>query len=310
MRNQFDNYEKKIIEKLDREAEEIERRIEENPEVAEYEADEELDRKVYAGVEAYEAAVAKKDGSGADGAIRAKDTEVSDLAGLNEEDMEALRLGRELQERRRKKERRKKLGKKARRFAGGWKRLAAAAVVLVLVVGVGVDSIGGPNRVVEMIGLAIGGREISKINSSSDDVKITEKDAEKEAYQQIKDELGIDPVRIICSAGGVIFKDYEVDSDIRTVQLLYEYKGGNVFYLIDASYTKETWGFDIEDTKIDEYPYVKGKLNAKVAEYQLPDNKDRKYCAEFEYKGIYYQLVGIMKWEKFEEILKNLHFPG
>lgn len=309
MRNQFDNYEKKIIEKLDREAEEIERRIEENPEVAEYEADEELDRKVYAGVEAYEAAVAKKDGSGADGAIRAKDTEVSDITGLNEEDMEALRLGRELQERRRKKERRKKLGKEARRFAGGWKRLAAAAVVLVLVVGVGVNSIGGPNRVVEMIGLAIGGREISKINSSSDDVKITEKDAEKEAYQQIKDELGIDPVRIVCFAGGVIFKDCEMDPDIRTAQILYEYNGRNVFYLIDASYTKETWGLDIEDTKIDEYPYVKGELNAKIAEYQLPDNKEKKYCAEFEYKGIYYQLIGTVKWGEFEKILLNLHFP-
>lgn len=305
MRNQIDDYEKKIMEKLDQEAEEIERRIEENPQVTEFEASEGLDRKVYAGVEAYENAIARKTSAGTDYSGRAENTDISDLTGLTEGDREALRLGRELQRRRREKERRKE----TRKFAGGWKRAVAVVVALVLIVGFGVDSIGGPNRVVEIIGLAIGGRELSKVNSSSDNVKITGEDAEKEAYQQIKDELGIDPVRLIGFSGGIVYKGCEVDSDIRIAQILYEYGAGNVSYLIDASYTKETWGVDVEDTKVDEYPYVKGKLNAKIAEYQLPGDKGMKYSAEFEYKGIYYQLIGTLDWKEFEKILINLHFP-
>lgn len=309
MRNQLDDYERKIIEKLDQEAREIERRIEENPQMAEFEADEGLDRKVYAGVEAYENAIAGKAGAEADNLGRAENTDISDVTGLSKDDLEALRLGRELQRRRRKKKHWKMLGEKTRKFVGGWKRIVAAVVVLVLIAGVGVDSIGGPNRVVEIIGLAIGGRELSKINSSTDDVKITDRDEEKEAYQQIKDELGIDPVRIIGFSGGIVYKGCEVDSDIRIAQILYEYGTGNVSYLIDASYTKETWGIDIEDTKVDEHPYIKGKLNAKVVEYQLSENKGKKYSAEFEYKGIYYQLIGTLDWKEFEKILLNLHFP-
>ena len=310
MRNQLDDYEKKIIEKLDQEAREIERRIEENPQMAEFEADEGLDRKVYAEVEAYEKAIAGKAGADTGNMGRAENTDISDVTGLSKDDLEALRLVRELQMRRRKKKHWNTLGEKTRKFVGGWKRIVAAAVVLVLIAGVGVDSIGGPNRVVEIVKQAVGGREISKITSSTEKAKHIEIDEEAKAYQRIKDELGIDPVKIIRFAGGIKFKNCEVDSEIRMAQILYEYVEKNVSYLIDASYTKETWGTDIEDIVIDEYPYIKGKLNAKVTEYQLSESNERKYSVEFEYKGIYYQLVGTMEWGEFEKILKNLHFPG
>ena len=286
MRNQLDDYEKKIIEKLDQEAREIERRIEENPQMAEFEADEGLDRKVYAGVEAYENAIAGKAGAEADNLGRAENTDISDVTGLSKD------------------------GEKTRKFVGGWKRIVAAVVVLVLIAGVGVDSIGGPNRMVEIVKGTFGGRESSRINSSTKEAKIVKESREEEAYQQIKDELGIDPVKIIRFTGGIKYKNCEVDSDIRVVQILYEYGEKNISYLMDASYTKETWGTDIEDEKINEYPYVKGKLNAKVAEYYLSENKEKKYSAEFEYKGIYYQIVGTVKWEEFEKILLNLHFPS
>lgn len=309
MRNQLDDYERKIIEKLDQEAREIERRIEENPQMAEFEADEGLDRKVYAGVEAYENAIAGKAGAGADNLGRAEDTDISDVTGLSKDDLEALRLGRELQRRRRKKKHWKTRGEKTRKFVGGWKRIVAAVVVLVLIAGVGVDSIGGPNRVVEIIGLAIGGRELSKINSSTDDVKITDRDEEKEAYQQIEDKLGLNSVRVKAIDKKMKYKYCEIDADIRTAQLLYILGDSNIFFLVSDSYTEELWSVDIEDKAKDEYSYKKGRLDAKIIEYELSESKEKKYVAKFEYKGIYYQLIGTVKWRDFEKILKNLHFP-
>lgn len=310
MRDQFDNYEKRIMEKLDREAEEIERRIGEDPQAAEAVVGDELDRKVYARVEAYENAVAARNGSGMDGVVRAEETEDGRPEGLSDEDWEAMRLGRELQRRRREEESRKETREKTRKFVGRWKHIVAAAAVLALVAGLGVNSIGGPNRVVEIIELVIGGREISKVNSSTDDVKLTTEEEEMEAYQQIKDELGIDPVRLLELPGGTKFKYCEVDSEIYLAQMLYEYGGKNVSYLIDGSYTEETWVTDVEDMIVDEYPYVKGKLNAIITEYQLAENDEKKYSAEYEYKGIYYQLIGTMTWEEFENILNNLYFPS
>ncbi len=309
MRDQFDNYEKRIREKLDREAEEIERRIKEDPQAAEARADEELDRKVYAGVEAYENAAAKKNGSGAEELACAEELDDAVLAGLPEKDREALRLGRELQRRLREEENGRGTGKKAGKLAGMWKRIAVAVVVLVLAGGAGVHSIGGPNRIVEIMELAISGKKISQGNSSADDVKLSTEDKEMEAYQQIKNELGIDPVRPLELPDGAKFKSCEVDSEIRLAQLMYLFGDRNLSYLITDSYTEELWSIGIGDEALDEYPYAKGRLNAEITEYELPESKGKKYAAKFEYNGIYYQLIGTMEWADFEEILKNLRFP-
>lgn len=309
MRDQFDNYEKRIREKLDREAEKIKRRIEEDPQAAEARADEELDRKVYAGVEAYENA-AKKNGSGADELVYAEELDDAVLAGLPEKDREALRLGRELQRRLREEESGRGTGKKAGKLAGMWKRIAAAVVVLVLVGGAGVHSVGGPNRVVEIMKQAVGGREMSQGNSSTNDAKISGEDEEAKAYQQIKDKLGIDSVRPLGLPGKTKFEYCEIDIELRLAQLIYFFDDRSLSYLISDSYTEELWSVGFEDKILTEYPYTEGRLNAEIIEYELPESKEKRYVAEFEYKGIYYQLTGTMEWKDFEEILKNLHFPA
>ena len=38
------------------------------------------------------------------------------------------------------------------------------------------------------------------------------------------------------------------------------------------------------------------------------NKKEKRYIAEFEDKGIQYQLKGVMKKDEFEKILKNLFF--
>lgn len=303
MRDQFDNYEKRIVEKLDREAEEIERRIEENPQAAEAKANESLDRKVYAGVAAYEEAVAGKN------EVLHREAELEDILDkLSPNDAEALRLGWEVQRRLRGEEGEEEPKKTERKHAGVWKRLAAAVVVLVLVTGYGVNSMGGPTRIVEMMKQTVGGREISQGNSSTDGAKISGEDAEKEAYQQIKDELGLDPVRLVKLPGDIKFKNCEIDTEICLAQVLYDYNGKNISYFIGDSYTKKTWGIDVEDEKTDEYAYEVDNINIIVSEHTLQTSKDKEYVAEFEYKEVYYQLTAVMEKNKFENLLDFLHF--
>ena len=43
-------------------------------------------------------------------------------------------------------------------------------------------------------------------------------------------------------------------------------------------------------------------------EYELPESKKKEYSATFEYRGVYYHMIGIIEKADFEEILKNLHF--
>ena len=211
---------------------------------------------------------------------------------------------REVLERRRKRANRRAAWK----AAGKWKHIAAVFLIFSLTAGVGVTSVGGAERIVEMVKGTLGSRDSTKVNFSRKPVKETDDSAEEKAYQQIKDELGIDPVRILGFSGGVEFRDCEVDSESRMARLLYAYGDRNVSYLVDASYTEELWGTDIEDKKLDDYIYTLGELSIVVTEYQIVDSREKRYSGEFEYNGIYYQLTGTMTKKKFEKILKNLYF--
>lgn len=305
MKDQFDDYDKRIMEKVDQEAEEIERMIRADSEIASIRADANLDAKVYESVSAYEDGVAGRRSPEPEDAKREVPEDKRTFANLTDEDLEAIYLGRKVLERRRKKANRRAAWK----VVGKWKHIAAVFLIFSLTAGIGVTSVGGAERIVEMVKQVVGSREISKVNSSTRKVKPAGEDEEAKAYQQIKDELKIDPVRILVFSGGVQFRDYDVDADARIARLLYAYEDRNVSYLIDASYTEELWGTDIEDTKLDDYVYKLESVSVTVTEYQVKDSREMRYSGEFEYKGIYYQLTGTMAKEMFEEILNNLYFP-
>ncbi len=303
MKDQFDDYDKRIMEKVDQEAEEIERMIRADSEIASIRADANLDAKVYESVSAYEDGVAGRRSPEPEDAKREVPEDKRTFANLTEEELEALYLGREVLERRRKRANRRAAWK----AAGKWKHIAAVFLIFSLTAGVGVTSVGGAERIVEMVKGTLGGRDSTKVNSSRKPVKETDDSAEEKAYQQIKDELGIDPVKII-RISGLIYRNCEVDLDARMAHMLYEYDNKNISYLINASYTEELWGTDVEDKVINEYPYTAGRLKAEITEYELRGSKEKEYTAKFEYKGIYYQLTAVISKDEFEKILKNLYF--
>ena len=290
MKEHLNDYEKRIWEGIDKDAEEIIKMVEADPEAMSAEPSEEMDRKIYAMIPGHEDA----------------DSEDSVMEGLSEEDQEALRLGRELQKRRKEKEEEKSRAKRRHR----WKRITAAAAVLVLVIGIGTTGVGGPKRIVEMVEQAVGGRQVSKVNSSKKSAKTIDNEAEEQAYQEIKDQLGFDPVRVVRFDENMKYSYCEIDEDMEMAQLLYKNGSANVSYIMSSSYYEELIGVDLEDTITDSYTLEKGKLKAKVMEYELPESKKKRYSATFEYQGVYYQLIGTIEKADFEEILKKLHFPS
>ena len=290
MKEHLNDYEKRIWEGIDKDAEEIIKMVEADPEAMSAEPSEEMDRKIYAMIPGHEDA----------------DSEDSAMEGLSEEDQEALRLGRELQKRRKEKEEEKSRAKRRHH----WKRITAAAAVLVLVIGIGTTGVGGPKRIVEMVEQAVGGRQVSKVNNSKKSAKTIDNEAEEQAYQEIKDQLGFDPARIIAVDKEMIYEYSEIDTDMQMAQILYKFGDANVSYIMSIPYYEELVGADLEDNITNKYNYKEGKLNAEVTEYELPESNKKEYSAKFEYKGVYYHIIGTIKKENFEEILKNLHFPS
>ncbi len=286
MKEQFDNeqFSQFLNEQLQREAEEIEKELEEHPELADLSPDDSVKDRLYAQIEEYETQKA--------------------LSKLSEKDREALRLGRMLQKEREEDEIRRTVRK--RRM--GWRRIAALAAVMVFVLGLGITSVGGPKRVMEVMQQMVGEREVTKINSDDDKVVSSEGLAEEDAYQEIKDKLGIDPVRIASNSADLEFVGAETDPVLQTANVLYKKQDTVISYIINLSYADGSFGSDIEDQLVDTYSYKTDRFTVGVREYLISETNETEFSAEFDYQEVHYQLTGIMEKTELEEILKNLYF--
>ena len=236
--------------------------------------------------------------------MRSEDMKRTDAyAKLSEEDQEALRLGREML----KNQSEEKKIYTMRRKKSNIRRIVALAAVLILVMAVGMTSFGGPERMLQFVKSSVGGRQVSKVNSS-DKNKIIEEEDEEKAYEKIAEEFGIEPVQFVWRPVGMQFKKLLLDTDIQLAELEYLYNGENTEFMISASYGEVSMGADNEDEITDHFYKQEKKIQIEVTEYKTPDTGTNRYKAEFKYKNLYYCLTGTMTKEEMENILKNLYF--
>ena len=104
------------------------------------------------------------------------------------------------------------------------RRIVALAAVLILVMAVGMTSIGGPERMLQFMKSSVGGRQVSKVNSS-DKNKIIEEEDEEKAYEKIEKEFGIAPVRLWWYPENMEFENMILDTDIQVAEVDYLYNG-------------------------------------------------------------------------------------
>lgn len=275
-------------EQMQKEAEQIEEELKKNPEIARLSPGDGAKERLYERIEEYERQQA--------------------VRRLSPEDQEALRLGRQIQKEKAREEESKaasRPGSGSKRF---FKRLAGVAAVVVIVAAVGITGVGGPDRMMEVAQQLFGGREVTKVNSNENHVLSSAESEEEKAYQEIKNELGIEAVRIVKLLPEMEFLDMQIDQDLQVANLFY-YNGGEIIsYIISCSQGESVWGMDVEDTFIREYKYPLELVEASIQEYEIEQTGEKKYSAIFDYQDIHYQLTGIMKQQELEEILNNLHF--
>ena len=236
---------------------------------------------------------------------RSEDMKRTDAcAKLSEEDREALRLGREMLKNQSEEKKIYTMRRKKRNI----RKIVALAAVLILVMAVGMTSIGGPERMLQFVKSSVGGRQVSKVNSS-DKNKIIEEEDEEKAYEKIGEEFGVESVQIIWRPKGMKFIKMELDTDIQVAELDYQYNKKRIEFFVSASYGEVAWGAGNEDEKVEHYYYNQVKeANIEVTGYETPETGRNRYVAEFEYNKVYYCLSGEMQKEEMEKILKNLYF--
>ena len=237
-----------------------------------------------------------------------EDAEVYDR--LSEEDRRALELGRKVlrEEKEKEKEKEEKAfeGKTRKRHRRPRRVYIAVAAVLVATLAVSVSAMGGPERMVRMVRQAVGDREVEQVDSSDENLVIVEEN-EEEAYQKIADEFGVEPVKIFERPKEMVFREMTLDTDIGIAEFLYKFQEQKIIYLINSSYKQGSYGIDIEDNLINKYKVMNHKCEIEVKEYFIDDD-EKRYSANFTYRGLEYFLIGTMEKEQFDEILNNLFF--
>ena len=145
------------------------------------------------------------------------------------------------------------------------------------------------------------------INDPFDEKKIAE-EREEEAYQKIKDAFGVDPVRIAARPHQMRFAKLDLDQNLQTAEIYYQYNGENIVYFVNASYTNASWGVDAEDYVTDSYNEERSGQMIKIQEYQIADTELKRYSASYTFNGVEYFLIGTISKADFELIIENLHF--
>ena len=298
----FNDLEKFLDEELKKEEENIDEVIQSRPEIASARASDELRERIFQKIREME----EEEKATAPEAVNDED---KILCMLSEEDRESLLLGREMRKQKETEEpaeNRKFIRKKKR----VWKQIAVLAAAVGVIFAMGITSVGGPERVIDIIRQAVGSREMEVINSNSDSEEImgSGEDNEEKAFQQIQDEFGIVAVRIVNKPDGLDFKGMQIDNQMQTIHMSYETPESNLSYVIDCSYNMNSFGVNVEDELLEEKEIELEKATGTLKTYKIKETGDTNFIVTFEYKKIYYTIATRLKWQDFKVILDNLHF--
>lgn len=234
--------------------------------------------------------------------------------GLPEEYQDALRAGMELKKQENNTDNKDEKGAentdgntKVVRKKKSLRVYVALAAVMIMVLAVSISSVGDGRSLMKTIKSMVGEREVVKVNSGEDN-KVIEAESEEEAYQKIKAEFNINPVKIIDLPLEAKFSKAIIEKELKMGELYYQYKGENIVYIVSEDQAKNSIGMDREDQVIEQYCIEVQGINIEIKVCQLPETKKKRYFAHFNYKEGEYFLIGVMARNEFEEILKNLYF--
>lgn len=331
-----------LKEEMENEARRIEEEIARNPDLKDIEVSDEMEASLLAKIHSYEkknAKVHEKRNITADGAAEELSEELvpdfsvhtndGNVVRLSEEDLEALRLGRELLKKKNTEEKelfevnpkyhahlnRDKSGKvgktdKGRIFRMPRKKklVIALAAVLVLVLGTGMTSVGSKSYLKVLWERIHGGEPMEVTNVKDMDIKESEDGDEVTAYREIREKLGILPVHMGYIPENMNFDKCTIDVKQGRALIFYIFDGEVIRYTVYQNDSDSSSGQKKEDELENKFIVKNKNQEIEVKEYIVKDSKKKRYIANFEYHDVNYQLKGIMEKAEIIKILKDLKF--
>ena len=205
----------------------------------------------------------------------------------------------------------KKKAKKARKrfhFPRKKRAVFVVAATMVLVLGIGMTSLGGRPYWLKVADLVLGNENTVTVDTEGEDRILTTDVSEKEAYEQIKEELGIEPVQLQYMPAGMEFDRCVIEKELGTAKLLYLYQEQILDYEICYQYSDVARSISTEDNLLQSYKKEKDGVEISIREFQVESIEQSMYSVTFERQDVLYRLRGIINREEMEKIVENLFF--
>ena len=186
--------------------------------------------------------------------------------------------------------------------------IVALAAVLVLAMGSMITGVGSKPYWRVLWDRVMGDEEASVINIEDMDSQKTEDIDELKVYKEINQTFNISAVRILVKPSTMYLDSYVIDEEQRQAILFFEYNSEIIRYAIYLNDSDSSFAQRELDKKTDEYRIETKNKVIQVEEYTVDKYEEKRYIANFKYRDVNYQLMGIMEKEEFDEILKNLVF--
>ena len=180
------------------------------------------------------------------------------------------------------------------------------AAVLVLVLAMGMTSVGGPERLIQKMTKNLSGRQQETVDVGKDNIDVIDEWSEEDAYAAIEEKYGFYPVRLDFLPEGVVFESVEINEERQDIILFYSREEElAIQYVIRPNYRDGSLGIDIEDEMIKEFILQNETIEMTIRVYRV--GKEERYTASFILENTAYHLIGFdMEQVVFESILQNM----
>lgn len=169
-------------------------------------------------------------------------------------------------------------------------------------------SLGGRPYWLKVADLVLGNENTVTVDTEGEDRILTTDVSEKEAYEQIKEELGIEPVQLQYMPAGMEFYDSVIEKELGNVKLFYLYKEQTIEYEICYQYSDVARSISNEDNYLKCYLKKCNGIEIEIKEFQIENVEQKLYSATFKKNEVLYRLRGIIERDEIEKIVENLFF--
>ena len=187
--------------------------------------------------------------------------------------------------------------------------LLALAAVLILVCGSVITGTGSKSYWKVLWDRVAGDEQANIINVEDMEAEKTQDSDEIQVFNEIRKEIGISPIRLGYMPKGMVFEGYEIDKEQNRAIIFYKYNEQIIRYSMYMNDEDSSHGQTDIDKLVNEYQINVGEgIEISIKEYDVVNESENRFEAEFEYMDAQYKMIGSMKKVEFNKIIESLFF--